>query len=411
MAELSNSSNVAESTIDILDPVDNDDESEDKDKDSTKGKPEEPDSEEPDDSDKEDEEKEEIKLVETEEPIEEKDKPEDQELITPARRKEILKAFPDLFKKFPYLEKAYYRDRQFTEVFSDIDTAKEAIGKAQSFDQMEGYLMDGSATEVLKAVKQSNPDAFNQIADNYLTSLLEVDQGAYYNVIGNVIKQTVATMLNDGKQNNDEVLQEAARVLNQFVFNTPQLQQPTRLSKQKTQESDEIEHERQQFVQERFQTTLGDLENKVGNILKSTISQNIDPKSVMSDYIRKNAARDAYDELESLIDQDSNFRRNLDRLWERAFEQKFSKPAVDAIRSAYLSKAKTLLPRVIQKTRNEALRGMGKRVVTHDSDSEEESTPIEKPRVRSAPPSDSGKSSSKSKIPDGMSNKDYIMQD
>src|SRR6516162_6794140 len=29
------------------------------------------------------------------------------ELVTPVRRREILKAYPDLFKKFTYLEKAY----------------------------------------------------------------------------------------------------------------------------------------------------------------------------------------------------------------------------------------------------------------------------------------------------------------
>lgn len=367
----------------------------------------EPESTEPADSDEaeeKEEEKEEIKLVEAEEPIEEK---KEEELITPARRKEILKQYPDLFKKFPYLERAYYRDRQFTEIFPDIDTAKEVASKAETFDNLEQHLMSGSTTNVLKAVKQVDENAFNKIADNYLTSLLEVDQGAYYNVIGNVIKQTVVTMMNDGQRRGDEVLQEAARVLNQFVFQTGELQQPSRLSRP-VNENQQLEQERQQFVQERFQTTLGDLESKVGNILKSTINQNIDPKSAMSDYVRKNASKDAYDELENLIDSDQQFRRNLDKLWERAFEQKFSKPTVDAIRSAYLSKAKTLLPRVIQKTRNEALRGMGKRVNSREEE-QEESTPTQA-RMRSAPPSNSGKPA-RGKIPPGMSNKDYIMSD
>src|SRR4030095_4450965 len=255
----------------------------------------EPESEPEKETEEEPEEKEEIKLVEEAEELE---KPlEETDLVTPARRKEILKKYPNVFKDFPYLEKAYYRDRQFTEVFSDLDNAKEALGKAESFDQMENYLMKGSATEVLQAVKQANPDSFNKIADTYLTSLLETDQQAYYNVIGNVVKQTVATMLDAGKQHNDEILQEAARVLNQFVFNTQEIQRPTRLSKQVTPEAEQIQQERQQFTQERFQTTLGDLENKVGNILKFTISQNIDPKQAMSDYVRRNASKDAYSEL------------------------------------------------------------------------------------------------------------------
>lgn len=406
MAEQSNSEApaVVEETLDILNE-ETDETSEPESSEADKGTGQELGEE--GEGEESEEEKEEIKLVDTEEPI--KAELVDQDLISPARRKEILKAFPDLFKKFPYLEKAYYRDRQFTEVFSDVESAKEAVGKAQSFDEMETYLMNGSTTEVLQAVKQHNPEAFNKIADNYLTSLLETDQGAYYNVISNVIKQTVVTMMNDGKNRNDAVLQEAARILNQFVFNTSQLQQPSKLSKQPTTESQQLQQERQAFVAERFQTTLGDLETKVGNILKATIGQNIDPKEAMSDYVRRNATRDAYTDLESLIDQDTVFRKNLDRLWEKAFESGFKKPQVDAIRSAYLSKAKTLLPRVIQKTRNEALRGMGKRVVSH---AEEDETPIESAKLRkAAPPSNSGKPAKRGSIPQGMSNKDFIMSD
>ena len=39
---------------------------------------------------------------------------------------------------------------------------------------------------------------------------------------------------------------------------------------------------------------------------------------------------------------------------------KFDKESTDRIKSAYLSKAKTLLPSVIKKARNDALRGLGR---------------------------------------------------
>src|SRR4030095_17039531 len=73
---------------------------------------------------------------ELEELVEELAEPDESklQLVTPVRRKEILKKYPNVFKDFPYLEAAYYRDRQFTEVFSDLDNAKEALGKAESFD-------------------------------------------------------------------------------------------------------------------------------------------------------------------------------------------------------------------------------------------------------------------------------------
>src|SRR5262245_51212983 len=53
------------------------------------------------------------------------------ELVTPVRRREILKKYPNLFKDFPYLEKAYYREQQFTELLPTIEDARNAeIGRA-----------------------------------------------------------------------------------------------------------------------------------------------------------------------------------------------------------------------------------------------------------------------------------------
>jgi hypothetical protein len=83
---------------------------------------------------------------------------------------------------------------------------------------------------------------------------------------------------------------------------------------------------------------------------------------------------------------------------------------VDKIRSAYVSKAKTLLPSVIKKARNDALRGMGKRV-KDDDDTTDESTrkkgPVPSGRPRSQS-SNTGKIKEAKDIPSGMSTLDFL---
>ena len=59
-------------------------------------------------------------------------KEEDLELTDSSSRKEILAKYPKLFKDFPYLEKAYYREQQFTEVFPTIQDARVQCEKAQN---------------------------------------------------------------------------------------------------------------------------------------------------------------------------------------------------------------------------------------------------------------------------------------
>ena len=102
-----------------------------------------------DKGEKEEKEEEVDELKELEEELERKAKPDEDEdledLVTPARRKDILAKYPALFKDFPYLEKAYYRDQQFTELLPTIADAKAAVEKAEILDRTEQLVMSGDS--------------------------------------------------------------------------------------------------------------------------------------------------------------------------------------------------------------------------------------------------------------------------
>jgi hypothetical protein len=148
-----------------------------------------------------------------------------------------------------------------------------------------------------------------------------------------------------------------------------------------------------------------DLQNKADNTLRATIDGHIDPNGSMSEYVKSHATTEAFDKLETLIGQDARFRGLLDKLWERAFRSGFDKESTDRIKSAYLSKAKTLLPSVIKSARNKALKGV--QPVSNDIMASKKS-PI-KPGRSTAP--SSGKFRKASDIPHGMSTLDVLMSD
>ena len=349
-------------------------------------------------------------LKEIEEELEEPSE-EDLEIMTPVRRREILAKYPKLFKDFPYLEKAYYREQQFTELLPTIQDAKLAVEKARILDVHDRNMMNGDITSVLSAVKEESQEAFYKVADNYLPALKHVDPAAYYNVMGNVIKDTIITMVREARQLGDQgtPLQAAANILNQFVFGTNQPQVPTPLSRQQRPEDNtreqEVRRKEQELVTKQFESARDDLQTRSDNTLKATIARNIDPKENMTDYVRETAQNKAFEQLEDLMAKDTRFRSLLDKLWEYSFKENFSRESQDRIKSAYLSKAKTLLPSVIKKARNDALRGLGKRVRD-----EEESTPSKGP-ITGAKPRVEGKLKSAKDIPKGMSTLDVLNMD
>lgn len=363
---------------------------------------------------KESEEKDELKEIE-----EELEGPseEDLELMTPVRRREILAKYPKLFKDFPYLEKAYYREQQFTELLPTIQDAKIAVNKAQILDRTERQVMNGDISVILQAVKQENQEVFNRIADNYLPALRHVDQQAYFHVLGNVIKDTIITMVKEGRALGDQgaPLQAAANILNQFVFGSQTFQPPTNLARQDKPEDQSREYElrrqQQHMVMTQFESVKDDLQTRADNVLRSTIDQHIDPNKSMTDYVKNHANEEAFNTLEDLMAKDSRFRGLLDRLWEKAFQSNFDKESTDRIKSAYLSKAKTLLPSVIKKARNDALRGLGRRS-QEEIEEREENGPKKGPITpgKSTSPS-SGKYRKASDIPKGMTTLDVLMKD
>jgi len=313
----------------------------------------------------EEEEKEDEGDKETEDEDEEKEEEleiEEEQLLVLPRKKEILKAFPDLFKKFPQIEASLYRDRQFTEVFPDVDSAKEAAEKADTYDDVEADINNGDIGKIIAAVKDSGQDAVNRLADEYLDVLAKVDKDAYLHVISGVVKNAVKALAEAGRDNDDEDLLNAARQLNVFMFGKKEYEPHRRLT-EKNPESDRLKQDQQNWHNQKFESAKTEAMDKVRNRIQSTIHINIDKKNSMTDYVKKNAVKDAMQILESNMIQDRSFQRTVDNLWKEARKGNLSNSQVDRVISAYLTKAKTLLPGVIQKARTEALKGMpGKRV-------------------------------------------------
>lgn len=328
-----------------------------------------------------DEEVDELDLLE-----EDLEEPDDEklELTTPVRRREILKKYPTLFKDFPYLEKAYYREQQFTEILSTIDDAKAA---AESHQVLQRYTEDmvekGNVSNVLKMIKDGNPETYAQVVDGYLDQLAKVDRSAFEHVQSNLVKQVILGMVQEANDNGDNDLKTAALLLNKWAFGSSKFTPPQKMAKDASPEDkgkvDSITQREAEFAQKQLDSAVGEISNRVNNSIKGAIESNIDPKNTMTDYVKRNATRDAQEKIQTLIQNDKRFQVIVDKLWEKSARANYSKDSQDEIRRAFLSKAKSLLAPVIKSARNEALKGLGKKV-KDDDDADEK--PAERQSVK-----------------------------
>lgn len=332
---------------------------------------------------------------------------EDLVVQTVPRKKEILAAYPDIFKKFPAIEAAIYRDRQFTELFPTPADAQESVDKAVAFDNLKQSIFEsGKSKEILGSIKDEDPEVFKQVVDNLLVDLHEVDKEAYFHVIGTVASDLIYKMVQLAKSKNNESVGIAAQILNQVVFGTDEYVPAQKLAKQ-LQKDDSVAKEREELNRTKFDDAITDVSSRTDNLILKGIDAMIDKEGAMTPYVKKIAVKEAFDECHALIAKDKAFITVMNGMWKRAVANGLQKDGLDKIKSAYLSKAKTVLPKLITKARNNAYQGMGKNVRVN-----REERGIVSPG-KSATHTNSGKSTTggKKEIPAGMSSADYLLSD
>jgi hypothetical protein len=336
-----------------------------------------------------------------------------EEVTLTVPRKAVLAKYPNIFKEFPHLDKAVYREQKYSELLPTLADAKTAVDKAEALDSLSESLSQGNTVSLLKDIKENDPEVFNTVVDSYLDNLRDVDQGAYYHVLGNVIKHTITAMYNSGDDDN----KIAAGLLNKFIFNSDKFQPPTKLSAGKTDadpRAEELAKKEKEFFEKQLDTHTTTVNTRIHNIVTSAIDKNIDPRGSMNEFTKQTAIEKCASELQSVIRKDTRFQGLLDKLWQKSAESNFSQESLDRIRSAYWSKAKGLLPDIIRKTRNTALKGLG----TKSPSERSQPLPVGKPSNSTKNQNNSERRTSGSsdkdrarQIPKGTKSIDFLMRD
>ena len=360
----------------------------------------------PPEEEKEEDESEEDK-PETEEKSEqeESDDSEFADIIAPLNRKALLKEFPNIFKKFPQLEKGYYGNQEYRKIFSTLDDAREAVDKVEILDQYTQELHAGNAEGLFRGLRSQNEQAFGKLVDNYLPMLAKVDSDAYHHILSNVIKSTIFDMVKVSQETEDNDLGIAAKMLKEHIFGKADITPRSSFQKTPDPEQDKVRRDREEYERTKLTDKQGEVQGAFDNSLKDAIEKVIDPKEAMTDYVKKTATRDAVTMVQKVIKNDKEFQKIIEKQWAKAAKDNYPKEAVSKIRSNYLSKAKSVIPQVIRKIRSEALPGLGRsggqRTVG------DRKGPLPAQGMRSVSPALKGKDG-KIKIPEGMSDLEFL---
>lgn len=287
--------------------------------------------------------------------------PNDVELQVPVKMKELLAKYPNIKKDFPELIAANFREKEYAEVFPTVEDAKEAVEKVATLDKFQELVFKGDTAPILEIVKKEDPNGFDALVNNYLPNLQKVDPNAYTFIIRDTISKALNVAFGIGKQNNNEDLQTAARMIHDLMLGNARVPQQFGNVKPAPEGLDEVKKERAALETERYNSHIGTLETRMANSIKSNIAVNIDPKNNMTGYVKKNAINDCYALIDQQMKEDKRFQATVKALQDKAKKNSYNESSMNDIRKLVLGRAKYLMKEAVNKIRTEALKGISTR--------------------------------------------------
>ena len=310
--------------------------------------------EEDDDEEKIDEDEDE---EDTDDEKEEKDDTDDdvKELENEFTVRALKEKFPGIFKAFPEVKEAIFREREFTKLFGSVDEAQEASAKAQYLDEISQELYEGKSENLLGAMKKNNEKSLQIFAHNFMPQLFKTDKDLYHEVGDNFINQTLRVILNNANKNSNKNLATAVKYISQFVFGEPELPELKNNVKapEKSEAELKLEQQKKEFAQQKYSEFEDSVHTKARNRLSDIVKEGFKDEE-MTDFVKDAVTEKIIDKVGLIIAKDKFFQSKLASMWRSAVRDGYTGEAKSRIISAYLARAKKIVPSVRAQVRKDA---------------------------------------------------------
>jgi len=272
--------------------------------------------------------------------------------------KQIKAVAPDLFKKIPEMKNIFFREGQFSEIFSTPEEAREAAVFSNNYLRLERSLAgDKDPSLLIKELKENNPEALKKINSSWLSKIREADQNLYIEATTPVIEELLYHAFTYARKTNDKNLAASAQHIANYVFanggEIPDIRLRAENEEKKHPAEIQLEKERRAFANHSFTQADQEVSGRIMKTLEASIIQGLDVNNRLSDRQKRNIIRDVIEELDKTLLTDKTHSRRMTVVWDRGRTDSFSKQSKDSIVNTYLSGAKPLLKTIRQRVLSE----------------------------------------------------------
>jgi hypothetical protein len=212
---------------------------------------------------------------------------------------------------------------------------------------------------VLESTKEADPASFDKLVRGILPDLYKMDRDAFMVAVTPTIENMLRSVFRDGVSSEDEDLRNSALQISKWFFGTEDVASgKTSAVKQTPKASEEearLSQERAKFEADKFRDAHTSVVVDRDAAMEKLILKGLDPDSEMSPYMKTKIVKDIIAEVDRVLQKDSSHMALMNAKWRRAKQEGYSADVKKRILTAYLDRAKSLIPSIRSKLRSQAL--------------------------------------------------------
>ena len=249
------------------------------------------------------------------------------------------------------MEHMLFREKEYSTLFPTVADAKDAQEASLALDDFRNDLFTGNGEKFTMALKKAGE--LGKFSQNFLTNLQKTDKDGYWNAVTPTLENLVKGFFREGKRRNDPNLVASAENLSIYLFDTDEIAKGTK-STIKTQPQED----------KRVTDRLADIDRQQNNNFRIGVLEGIatginpviglDKMPNIKPSMQKLLSKQILDEIDAVISKDQTHMSFVNALWKRA-NGNYTNDIKSKIISAYLERAKSLVPSIRRRVLSDAL--------------------------------------------------------
>ena len=294
------------------------------------------------DDDKEDEvdEKEQDEDTEDEDEGEEDSKADEDVTVSSSPIRDATKKYPKLFKEFPEFREAYFRDRDFRQIFPSVEDARVASDATEQYQYIQNEVASGNPASIVDFLAKDTK-TLARFGRSFLKGTMTANQEAFEHITKPILIGVLSNAAREAELHGNKNLGASVKWLSQFIFQSPDLPSDNFKDDNAGQvngsDSRILQQQLGEFTNEAFEQGQY---HSLQLIADSVANLNVNKA------VKKTLIREIFKAADEKISSDVPHMKMMNSLWNKVRKGAITRQNRATLINAYVGAVKKLLPSV-----------------------------------------------------------------